>query len=167
MILYIRHGQTDYNVSGLWMGSIDAPLNSQGRMQAKSAAIDLSYTAIKKIYSSPLIRAYETAQFIADKQSVLPEIIVLPGLRERCFGVLEGCSKSDFIINDLSWCPGVESDVLFGARVHGAMSSIELNETILIVSHSAVFRCLIDQLAYSVSPQVRKIKNCQVVQVCI
>lgn len=163
-MLYIRHGQTDYNVSDLWMGSIDAPLNFQGRIQARNAAIDLSRIVIKKIYSSPLLRAYETAQLIADKQNILPEIIVLPGLRERCFGELEGSSKSVEVRNNLAWYPSVESEESFRARILSAMSSIDKNETILIVSHSAVFRCLVEQLEYAVNPPVKKILNCQVVR---
>lgn len=166
-MLYIRHGQTDYNVSDLWMGSIDAPLNFQGRIQARSAAIDLSRTVIKKIYSSPLVRAYETAQLIADKQGILPPIIVLPGLRERCFGELEGSRKNVGVRNNLDWYPGVESEDFFRARILSAMNSIEEDETTLIVSHSAVFRCLIEQLSYSTTPLVRKILNCQVVRLSI
>lgn len=165
-MLYIRHGQTDYNVNDLWMGSIDAPLNSQGLMQARNAAIDLSRTVIKKIYSSPLVRAYETALFIADKQSILPEIIVMPGLRERCFGELEGRSKSVEARNNLTSYSGVENEYCFRARILSAMNSIEKNETVLIVSHSAVFRCLSKELSYSVTPPVEKILNCQIVRLC-
>lgn len=67
-MLYVRHGQTDYNSSNLWMGSIDSPLNEEGRIQAENLATELSDVFIDKIYSSPLIRAYETARFIAEKQ---------------------------------------------------------------------------------------------------
>lgn len=86
MVLYVRHGQTDYNSSNLWMGSIDSPLNKEGRIQAESVAAELSGVFIDKIYSSPLIRAYETAQFIAEKQKKSPEIVILPGLRSAVLG---------------------------------------------------------------------------------
>lgn len=146
------------------MGSIDAPLNYQGRIQAINAAIELSSIFIKKIYSSPLIRAYETAMIIAGRQNTPPDIVVLSGLRERCFGELEGTCKNDEIRRNLICYSGVENEDVFRGRITESMSSIEKNETILIVSHSAVFRCLTEQLGYSTIPPVRKIMNGQVVQ---
>jgi len=164
LILYIRHGQTDYNIRNLWMGSIDAKLNHQGRIQAEKAAINLSSIFIKKIYSSPLARAYETSMIIAELQNTLPEIIVLPGLRERCFGELEGTCKNNETRRNLTFYSGVENEDDFKARITESMSNIEEDGTILIVSHSAVFRCMVEQLGYSTNPPTRKIMNCQFVQ---
>lgn len=146
------------------MGSIDAKLNHQGRIQAENAAIDLSKISIKKIYSSPLNRAYETSMIIAGRQTILPEIIILPGLRERCFGELEGTCKNKKTRSNLIFYSGVESEDDFGMRIEDSMSAIKEDGTILIVSHSAVFRYMIEKLGYSTNPKVRKIKNCQVVQ---
>ncbi|WP_060478293.1 histidine phosphatase family protein [Pseudomonas monteilii] len=166
-MLYVRHGQTDYNSSNLWMGSIDSPLNKEGRIQAENVAAELSGIYIDKIYSSPLIRAYETAQFIAEKQIKTPEIVVLPGLRERCFGELEGTVKDEVTRKNLALYSGVESEGDFVGRIEYSMSSIDRKGLILIVSHSAVFRCLIENLGYSSTPSLEKIMNCQVVQLNI
>jgi len=163
-MLYVRHGQTDYNSSNLWMGSIDSPLNKEGRIQAESAAAELSGVFIDKIYSSPLIRAYETAQFIAEKQKKSPEIVILPGLRERCFGELEGTVKDEVARRNLARYSGVESEEDFVRRIQCSMASIDKNGLVLIVSHSAVFRCLIEKLGYSTTPSLVKIMNCQIVQ---
>uniref|UniRef100_A0A7C2AZS0 Histidine phosphatase family protein n=1 Tax=Pseudomonas graminis TaxID=158627 RepID=A0A7C2AZS0_9PSED len=167
MILYVRHGQTDYNSSNLWMGSIDSPLNEKGRIQAESLATELSDVCIDKIYSSPLIRAYETASFIAEKQKKSPEIVILPGLRERCFGALEGTVKDEMDRKNLALYSDVESEGEFAERIEYSMSSIDKNGLILIVSHSAVFRCLIEKLGYSTTPPLDVIMNCQVVQLNI
>ncbi|NAT15691.1 hypothetical protein CU666_09500 [Pseudomonas syringae pv. actinidifoliorum] len=166
-MLYVRHGKTDYNSSNLWMGSIDSPLNEEGRIQAENLAAKLSDIFIDKIYSSPLIRAYETASFIADKQKKSPEIVIFPGLRERCFGELEGTVKDEMTRKNLAFYSGVESEGDFAERVECTMSSIEKNGLILIVSHSAVFRCLIEKLGYSTTPPLEVIMNCQVVQLNI
>lgn len=164
MMLYVRHGQTDYNSSNLWMGSIDSPLNKEGRIQAESVAVELSGVFIDKIYSSPLIRAYETAQVIAEKQKKSPEIVILPGLRERCFGELEGTVKDEVARKNLARYSGVESEEDFVRRIQCSMASIDKNGLVLIVSHSAVFRCLIEKLGYSTTPSLVKIMNCQIVQ---
>lgn len=167
MMLYVRHGQTDYNSSNLWMGSIDSPLNEEGRTQAEKLATKLSDVFIDKIYSSPLIRACETASFIAEKQKKSPEIVILPGLRERCFGELEGTVKDEMTRKNLAFYSGVESEGDFAQRIEYAISSIDKNGFILIVSHSAVFRCLIEKLGYSTTPPLEVIMNCQVVQLNI
>lgn len=167
MILYIRHGQTDYNVKDLWMGSVDVPLNEHGRTQAENAAMKLSSIIIDKIYSSSLGRAYETASIIASRQSIPPEIVVLPGLRERCFGELEGTFKGGRSSKDLCGLLGVEGKEEFRNRVESSMSVIKKNENSLVVSHSAVFQCLIGSLGYSATPNVIKIMNCQVVSLAL
>lgn len=164
MILYVRHGQTDCNNRNLWMGSIDSPLNKEGRIQAANAAAELSNTLVDRIYCSPLIRALETAQFIAEKQEKLPEIVILPGLRERCFGELEGTFKDKVARSDLARYSGVESEEDFLRRIECSMASIDKDGVVLIVSHSAVFRCLIERLGYSTTPSLVKIMNCQIVQ---
>lgn len=167
MMLYVRHGQTDYNSSNLWMGSIDSPLNKEGCIQAENLAAELSDIPIDKIYSSPLIRACETAKFVAGKQKKSPEIVILPGLRERCFGELEGTVKDELNRKNLALYAGVESEGAFARRIEYSMSSIDKKGLILIVSHSAVFRCLIEKLGYSTTPSLEKIMNCQVVQLNI
>ena len=64
--LYIvRHGTTDWNQSGRIQGHLDIPLNETGRAQARLASIRLATVCATALYSSDLLRAYETAQIIA------------------------------------------------------------------------------------------------------
>lgn len=93
--------------------------------------------------------------------------MILPGLRERCFGELEGTVKNEITRKNLAFYSGVESERDFAQRIEYAMSSIDKNGFILIVSHSAVFRCLIEKLGYSTTPPLEVIMNCQVVQLNI
>ncbi len=98
MLFYlVRHGQTDWNKEGRIQGTTDIPLNETGRIQAKHLAEKLkeknesgnfSKTKIDAVYTSPLIRAFETADILA-KEEKLP-LRRLFELRERDFGEWEG-----------------------------------------------------------------------------
>ena len=87
-IYIFRHGQTDYNVARRVMGQMDIPLNDVGRVQATELANKLATFAIGAIYSSPLARAMETAQAVADK--IVAPIITDKRLMERHNGKLQG-----------------------------------------------------------------------------
>lgn len=62
----VRHGETELNKENRFRGLAEAPLNDQGKLEAAGAGRLLSKRAeITRIYSSPLIRAAETATAIA------------------------------------------------------------------------------------------------------
>jgi broad specificity phosphatase PhoE len=63
-IFLIRHGETDWNRIHRFQGRSDVPLNQKGREQARALALALKHEPITAIYSSPLIRAIETAHLI-------------------------------------------------------------------------------------------------------
>ena len=65
-ILLIRHGQTDWNRDRRIMGRKDIPLNRAGKSEAKELARALKGVAIDAIYTSPVLRAVETARFLLD-----------------------------------------------------------------------------------------------------
>ncbi len=84
----IRHGQTDWNLENRFQGSTDTSLNGEGLRQAETAAERLDGAAPTVIYSSPLRRAYTTAQIIASVLN-LP-IITERRLQEISLGDWEG-----------------------------------------------------------------------------
>ena len=67
MIYLIRHGQTAKNKEGVLQGRSNFPLNEAGKQQAKAAGEMLKAAGISfdKVYTSPLIRAVQTAEIIA------------------------------------------------------------------------------------------------------
>lgn len=87
-VLAIRHGETAWNVDTRIQGQLDIPLNDTGRWQAHRLALAVAEEGISAVYSSDLLRAFETAQSVARGcgQPIDTDI----GLRERGFGVFEG-----------------------------------------------------------------------------
>ncbi|MEW6636961.1 MAG: histidine phosphatase family protein, partial [Actinomycetota bacterium] len=64
-IILVRHGQSTANASGVWQGQMEFPLSDEGRHQARLAGRALAEKRLDAIYSSPLSRAFETAEIIA------------------------------------------------------------------------------------------------------
>jgi len=88
LVILVRHGQTDENMSGRISGQGPAPLNARGQEQARLAAEVLAPLGITHIFSSPLVRARQTAEFLASRfQQPIAEI---PELREVEYGDWEG-----------------------------------------------------------------------------
>ncbi len=65
MIYIIRHGQTELNSRGVLQGRSDHALNETGIAQAREAAEKLRGISFSAVWSSPLVRALQTAQIIA------------------------------------------------------------------------------------------------------
>lgn len=76
----IRHGQAGNNLGELDTASADLPLTEVGREQARRLGERMASYGVDAIYSSPLLRARETAQAIADRTGL--EVIVVHDLRE-------------------------------------------------------------------------------------
>lgn len=75
----MRHGETDWNKDHIFQGHNDIPLNSKGREQAHQRRESLKLPSNIKSFSSPLIRAKETAIIVTNNQ---PEIEVIPEFME-------------------------------------------------------------------------------------
>lgn len=164
MIIFVRHGTTQYNENGWIQGLADAPLTKKGLDEAQSAALKLKDTHIDKIYASPLIRAYKTAEIINQYHDL--EIIKEPRLLEFDVGPFSGTKLSDYdkaTIEDFWKHPekhGAQSNEDFKQKVLSFFKSVEnTNENILIVSHGGVYR-LINQYLTGVF-DLGTIKNCE------
>jgi broad specificity phosphatase PhoE len=87
-LLFVRHGETDWNSERRWQGHADVPLNARGREQARALAERLAGERVDAIYTSDLSRARETAEAVAAHLDL--EVVVDPDLREIDVGPLEG-----------------------------------------------------------------------------
>ena len=64
---FLRHGETDWNKQQKIMGQSDIPLNETGVLQAKTVVEKIQVLSIDVIVTSPLKRAYKTAEIIGNK----------------------------------------------------------------------------------------------------
>lgn len=88
----MRHGKTDWNAINKLQGRTDVPLNNEGREMARKVRKECEEIGFDVCYSSPLIRAKETAE-IALKGLDVP-IITDDRLMEMSFGVYEGSENA-------------------------------------------------------------------------
>jgi broad specificity phosphatase PhoE len=138
VLLVVRHGETEPNVSGLFLGRADPPLTDLGRRQARALAVALPSPDL--VISSPLGRAQETAAAFGQPVEVDERWIELD------YGELDGTSPSAVPaemrqrwLRDPSFAPpGGESLDLLAARVGAACNEVidrAARSTIVVVTH--------------------------------
>lgn len=89
IVCIIRHGETDWNSLGKLQGTEDIELNDLGREQAIETARYFENGSWDIVVSSPLKRAYETAQILASRLSI-PIVHVVEEIKERSYGSASG-----------------------------------------------------------------------------
>ncbi len=95
--LYIvRHGQTDSNVRNTYLGHTDIELNGVGLKQAEKLAKKLAAVKFDALYTSPLTRAVQTAEAIANEQGG-PVMTMNYGIIERDFGIWDNLTYDEIV----------------------------------------------------------------------
>lgn len=147
-LVLIRHGETDWNREGRYQGQADPPLNARGREQARTLAQQLRPLELQVLYSSPLRRAWETAQILAQELGlpVFPD----PRLKEIHQGEWQGLLVTEIqqrypqlfrAWQERPWQvrpPGGETLEEVQRRVYQAVDDLiarHLGQTIGLVSH--------------------------------
>jgi broad specificity phosphatase PhoE len=92
-VILVRHGETEWNRVERFRGRIDIDLNETGRRQADAVARRLSTWQIGAIYSSPLKRAWETAEPIASACGL--EVTTLEGIEDVDYGSWAGLTPQE------------------------------------------------------------------------
>lgn len=92
-VFLVRHAQTSWNVTGRYMGWIDEDLSEEGIWQAEQLSVRLEGQPIDSAYSSPLKRAYHTAQVMVAPHSL--SVCPMPGLGEIRLGSWEGFTREE------------------------------------------------------------------------
>jgi 2,3-bisphosphoglycerate-dependent phosphoglycerate mutase len=154
-LLFIRHGETDWNAQQRFQGQIDVPLNATGHAQAARLGRRLAPESHDALFSSDLTRAQETAAPLAAAWGRQPTLV--PGLREQSFGLLEGLDVPTIKLRhaDLwqAWLqhrgdfalPGGESLHQFHSRVMDAvrmLATAGAGQRLVIVTHGGVLDML-------------------------
>ena len=95
-LILVRHGATAHNVENRFSGGNALPLSDLGEQQAKQLADRFAtFSAISLVASSPLPRARQTADAIADRLG-LP-VVVVDGFTELNFGAWEGLTYHEVV----------------------------------------------------------------------
>lgn len=160
-LIFLRHGETDWNAEGRLQGGRDIPLNAKGRHQAEQAGRivgrilgrDASRLEAHDFVSSPLGRARMTMELARGALGLEPTKYRLEErLRELSFGRWEGMTWPEVQADDPSaaarreqdkWSlvpPGGESYAMLCDRLVPWLETIQ-TETIA-VAHGGVARCL-------------------------
>jgi broad specificity phosphatase PhoE len=97
-IYLVRHGQTAWNKEEIFRGRTDVPLDETGLKQAELVGEYFKGMEIHAIYSSPLSRALQTAQKIAQFHNL--KVQPLDGIIDMSFGDWEGRLHQEIREND-------------------------------------------------------------------
>jgi broad specificity phosphatase PhoE len=171
-IIFVRHGETDWNKKGFIQGSIDTDLNDKGRAQAQAVAQALLLKRDEltnwNFVVSPQKRARDTMGYITAALEKPPAVIDAR-VRELGFGVWENhpfweLKDSPIFPADAErryvWRPeGGESYQDGVARVDDWLS--EIKTPTLVVAHGAVGRCIMGRVAGLPPEQIVTLKTPQ------
>ncbi|MGN8130868.1 histidine phosphatase family protein [Paenarthrobacter sp. 22069] len=140
----VRHGQTDWNAERRLQGSTDIPLNDVGRGQARAAVGILAPYEWDAIVSSPLSRAAETADLIAEGLG-LSVARRVPELIERSFGPAEGMQAGPELeaLRVPGGFKGAESEDAAADRGIAALEALAeefRGQRLLVVTHGTLLR---------------------------
>lgn len=155
-VYLLRHGETTFNAdNNKYCGITDAELTKTGIRQAEEIAGALQKISFDAVYSSPLQRAYKTAEIASGEMNVIKD----DRLIELNFGKWEGKPKETFIAEDTKlweqWCqnPGRTRAGATGEtagslieRVNDFFSELQKTTpqgTVMVVAHNAVNRFFI------------------------
>lgn len=140
-IYLVRHGQTALNESGVLRGHLDPPLDDTGRHQAEKVGLVLGSRQPAVIIASPLRRAVQTAEPVAERTGLAVETDEC--LMDRDYGEWAGVPRETVIDRwgSVDAAPGVEPKQRVRARAVDGLSGIARrcrNQTAVVVSHDAV-----------------------------
>lgn len=162
-VTLVRHGQTERSKVKAYSGRLDIPLTAAGREQARRCAASLADAGIDAILTSPLVRARDTAQAIADATGA--PLTVEPRLTEVDYAPFEGLDRAGararFGQAFEDWradpfgapVPGMEplADALQRARAATA-DALATAEHPLLVGHQGILRVVLIALG-ELAPQ--------------
>jgi broad specificity phosphatase PhoE len=141
----IRHGDTEWSLSGRHTGWTDIPLVDSGRRQAELLGTRLAGRSFSLVLSSPLSRALETCRLAGLGESVVTD----PDLREWNYGDLEGLTSDEVRRSMPGWTiwsgpvPGGETADEVGQRADRVIARVlPANGDVALFAHGHLLRVL-------------------------
>lgn len=150
----IRHGETEWNVSGRIQGQSDSPLTTGGVAAVQGWAASLGRYGFTALYASPLGRAMRTASLVGAGLGLTP--VAQPGLEEQAFGewtgkAIAGLRESGALLQQeaLGWAftpPGGEDRRTVLLRAWKSLLELaerHAGQSVLAVTHEGVIRAVL------------------------
>jgi len=144
-ICLVRHGETEWSLSGQHTGRTDLPLTERGEQRARNLGPVLQKMSSTHVLTSPLQRARRTCELAGLGAMAKVE----PNLREWDYGDFEGRTTADIHSQRPGWnlyrdgCPGGESPEQVSRRADEIAAYLRtLQGIIAIFSHGQFLRAL-------------------------
>lgn len=162
-IFFVRHCEAEGNRAKIFQGSTDCDISERGAKQLEFLNLRFADVHIDKAFSSPLKRAYRTAEVAISGKNL--EVTVLHGFTEMHAGILEGKPFSetfekypdlkytwDHDIQNFAPLQGESMREVY-TRAKKAFSELvsdpeNKNKTLLVASHGAVLKTLLCHLLF-------------------
>ena len=145
-VYLVRHGETEWSLSGQHTGLTDLPLTASGEKQARRLQPRFTATVFAKVLSSPLQRAMRTCALSGYGSSVEADADLI----EWNYGDYESKTRPQILVRHPDWlifndgCPNGESPKDVGIRADRVLSRIrEVDGNVLVFSSGHLFRVLI------------------------
>ena len=180
-LYFIRHGQSQANLSGHFAGFTDSPLTDLGKKQAEVTSTFFDDIKPDKVYASPLLRAYHTGLAVSERYNI--EIETDERLKEIFGGEWEGVLFASLVdlypeeynvwLTDLgkAVCTGGESTLELQNRVNSAVLDIVAKnpgKKIVIATHATpirVMECIWRKISLTEMKNVPWVSNASVTHV--
>jgi broad specificity phosphatase PhoE len=144
-VVAVRHGETEWSLSGQHTGTTDIPLTDNGRRLAAGLRGVLAAESFALVVTSPLQRARETCALAGLAHGARIE----PDLVEWNYGKYEGLTPQQIHASAPEWlifrdgCPGGETPADVGARVDRVIARARATEgDVALFAHGHVLRVL-------------------------
>lgn len=145
-LFLIRHGETDWSLSGRHTGLSDIPLTDHGREVARAWRPYSATRSFDLVLTSPLQRARETCELAG----LGTRAQIDPDLTEWNYGAYEGLAPHEIRAQQPQWlifrdgCPGGELPEQVGARVDRVIARVRaLRGHAVLFAHGHVLRVLV------------------------
>ena len=144
-VYVVRHGETEWSLSGQHTGVTDIPLTENGQAVARRLRPVLAEPSFQLVLTSPLRRARETCELAGLGSRAVLE----PDLREWNYGEYEGLTRKEIHAKAPGWmifrdgCPGGETPAQVGARADRVIARVRAAPgDVVLFAHGHVFRVL-------------------------
>lgn len=141
-LVLVRHGETDWSITGQHTSITDLDLTARGVLQAKALGRRLAGRTFAAVRCSPRLRARRTAELAGLAVSAYDE-----NLAEWSYGDFEGLTSAEIDQRQPNWsvwtdgCPGGETPAHVRARVDRLLAR-ERDADVALVAHGHILRAL-------------------------